>query len=148
VLGLAVPQQHRTHPNQPPIRPVSMPANASIGAPALTLGVIVRRTGSSLNARRQPIPHSARGSLGCPISRPDTCGEAIVAGIRNPSQQRKCGASFDHLIGAQRGTSRQKVNTANVNYAGTLLGSDCAIVSIMLPAKPRWMWIAAMEDLT
>jgi hypothetical protein len=59
VLALAVPQ-HRTHPNQPPIRPVSMPANASIGPPALTLGAGVRLTGSPLNARRQPIPHRYR----------------------------------------------------------------------------------------
>jgi hypothetical protein len=63
VLSLADPQQHRTHPNQPPIRPVSMPANASIGPPALTLGACIRLAGSPLNARRQPIPHSARGSL-------------------------------------------------------------------------------------
>jgi hypothetical protein len=97
VLAVAVPQ-HRMHPNQPPIRPASMPANASIGPPALTLGAGVRLTGSPLNARRQPIPHSARGSLGCPISRgfvpcrlsdagPGACGEAIVAGIRNPAQK-------------------------------------------------------------
>src|SRR5208282_960665 len=75
-----------------------MPANASIGPPALTLGAGVRLTGSPLNARRQPIPHSARGSFGCPISRgfvpwrlsdagPGACGEAIVAGIRNPSHK-------------------------------------------------------------
>jgi hypothetical protein len=70
-----------------------MRANASIGPPALTLGAGVPLTGSPLNARRQPIPHSARGAFGCSISRgfvpwrlsdagPGACGEAL--GGRHP----------------------------------------------------------------
>jgi hypothetical protein len=92
VLDLHVPRRHRAGHDQHPIQ-LSMPANASIGAPALTLGVIVRRTGPPSHAPSQPIPHSARGSLGCPISRgfvpwrlsdagPGACGEAL--GGRHP----------------------------------------------------------------
>src|SRR5271168_350708 len=96
-----------------------MPANASIGPPALTLGAGVRLTGSPLNARRQPIPHSARGSFGCPIARgfvpwrlsdagPGACGEAIVAGIRNPSQKKRPRALNFMISSARTGAAQAR----------------------------------------